>query len=165
MSKKKGKAKGKKGDEELEEEIRRYLQIDIEILENNIHLEKMREVQAIEDLKNMQTETENIQKLITKKKNDEAKFLSMKSDELRQEEQNNANSIKVLEVEIKKLDIDIDDLEKLIVEKAKLFQKEEEAKDLAIEQQKDLFNQMTVRFQHILENTANKLQERVKMGS
>ena len=41
----------------------------------------------------------------------------------------------------------------------------EEDKDLAIQNQRKLFQDMTERFQHILENTANKLQERVKMGS
>ena len=46
---KKGKGKGKKGDEELEEEIRLNLKFDIENLENNIHLEKVRELEAIND--------------------------------------------------------------------------------------------------------------------
>ena len=46
---KKGKGKGKKGDEELEEEIRLNLKFDIETLENNIHLEKVRELNAIND--------------------------------------------------------------------------------------------------------------------
>ena len=38
-------------------------------------------------------------------------------------------------------------------------------KDEAINNQSLLFQEMTVRFQHILENTANKLQERVKTGN
>ena len=44
---KKGKGKGKKGDEELEEEMRQLLKYDIETLENNIHYEKTRELNAI----------------------------------------------------------------------------------------------------------------------
>ena len=153
MSKKK--KGGKKGDEEAEEEIRLHLQLDIDTLENNIYIEKMREVNANADY----------EKLIEGTKNDEIKVLSMKADALRQEEQNNANSIKTLELEIRKLDVDIDDLEKKIVEKRELYAKEEEDKDLAIQNQRKLFQDMTERFQHILENTANKLQERVKMGS
>ena len=35
---KKGKGKGKKGDEELEEEMRQLLKYDIETLENNIYM-------------------------------------------------------------------------------------------------------------------------------
>ena len=102
---------------------------------------------------------------LKQQKNNEIKVLSMKADALRQEEQNNANSIKTLELEIRKLDVDIDDLEKKIVEKRELYAKEEEDKDLAIQNQRKLFQNMTERFQHILENTANELQERVKMGS
>ena len=102
---------------------------------------------------------------LKQQKNNEIKVLSMKADALRQEEQNNANSIKTLISEIRKLDVDIDDLKKKIVEKRELYTKEEEDKDLAIQNQRKLFKDMTERFQHILEITANKLQERVKMGS
>ena len=56
-------------------------------------------------------------------------------------------------------------MKKKIVEKRELNNKEEEDKDLAIQNQRKLFKDMTERFQHILEITANKLQERVKMGS
>ena len=163
MSKKK--KGGKKGDEEAEEEIRLYLQLDIDTLENNIYVEKLREVNANADYEKLIEGTKNEQKSIESTKNDEIKVLSMKADALRQEEQNNANSIKTLELEIRKLDVDIDDLEKKIVEKRELYAKEEEDKDLAIQNQRKLFQDMTERFQHILENTANKLQERVKMGS
>ena len=46
----------------------------------------------------------------------------------------------------------------------KLNKKDEDFdRDEAIQNQRRLFQEMTVRFQHILENTANKLQERVKM--
>ena len=47
MSKKK--KGGKKGDEEAEEEIRLHLQLDIDTLENNIYIEKLREVNANSD--------------------------------------------------------------------------------------------------------------------
>ena len=164
MSKKK-KQKGKKGDEELEAEMRMNLQLDIDTLENNIYLEKRREIQAGIDYDNLLESTKNEQKVIENTKNDEIKILSVKSDNLKQEEQNNANSIKTLELEIRKLDVDIDDLEKKIEEKKIIYKKEEDDKDEAIQNQRELFQQMTVRFQHILENTANKLQERVKMGS
>ena len=46
MSKKK-KQKGKKGDEELEAEMRMNLQLDIDTLENNIYLEKRREIEKL----------------------------------------------------------------------------------------------------------------------
>ena len=47
----------------------------------------------------------------------------------------------------------------------KVYEREEKDKDEAINNQSLLFQEMTVRFQHILENTANKLQERVKTGN
>ena len=68
-------------------------------------------------------------------------------------------------MEIRKLDIDIEDLEKKIEDKKKVYEREEKDKDEAINNQNLLFQEMTVRFQHILENTANKLQERVKTGN
>ena len=49
--------------------------------------------------------------------------------------------------------------------KKKVYEREEKDKDEAINNQSLLFQEMTVRFQHILENTANKLQERVKTGN
>ena len=58
---KKGKGKGKKGDEELEEEIRQNLKFDIETLENNIHLEKVREIKAINEYNKLLQDTKKEQ--------------------------------------------------------------------------------------------------------
>ena len=63
MSKKKG-GKGKKTDEDLENEIRMNLALDIEILENNIHLEELREISAMNDYEKLIESTKNEQKLI-----------------------------------------------------------------------------------------------------
>ena len=157
---KKGKGKGKKGDEELEEEIRLNLKFDIETLENNIHLEKVRELNAINDYNKLLEGTKLEQKTIDDLKEAEGSKLSSKGASLKKEEESNFNSLNVLEMEIRKLDIDIEDLEKKIV-----YEREETDKDEAINNQTQLFQEMTVRFQHILENTANKLQERVKTGN
>ena len=62
MSKKK--KGGKKGDEEAEEEIRMHLQLDIDTLENNIYIEKMREVNANADYEKLIEWTKNEQKSI-----------------------------------------------------------------------------------------------------
>ena len=159
---KKGKGKGKKGDEELEEEIRQNLKFDIETLENNIHLEKVRELNAINDYNQLLEGTKLQQKTIDELKEAEGTKLSSKNASLKKEEESNYNSLNVLEMEIRKLDIDIEDLEKKIEDKKKVYEREEKDKDEAINNQNILFQEMTVRFQHILENTANKLQERVK---
>ena len=84
---------------------------------------------------------------------------------LKKEDETNTNSLNVLEMEIRKLDIDIEDLEKKIEDKKRVYEREEKDKDEAINNQSILFQEMTVRFQHILENNANKLQERVKTGN
>ena len=165
MSKKGGKKKGKNGDEELEEEIRMNLKLDIETLETNIHLEIMREVNAISDYNDLIKKTKEEQEKIETQKNEQIKLLGIKSDSLASEESSNIVSIKELERHLKKQDIEIEDLEKQIIAKQELYKKEEENRDEAIKNQQMLFEEMTVRFAHILENTANKLQERVKMGS
>ena len=162
---KKGKGKGKKGDEELEEEMRQQLKFDIETLENNIHLEKVREVNAINDYNQLLEGTKLQQKAIDELKETEGTKLSSKGASLKKEEENNFNSLNILEMEIRKLDIDIEDLEKKIEDKKQVYEREEKDKDEAINNQSLLFQEMTVRFQHILENTANKLQERVKTGN
>jgi hypothetical protein len=162
---KKGKGKGKKGDEELEEEMRQLLKYDIETLENNIHYEKTRELNAINDYNRLLEETNNQQKTIDELKETEGTKLSSKGASLKKEEESNFNSLNILEMEIRKLDIDIEDLEKKIEDKKQVYEREEKDKDEAINNQSLLFQEMTVRFQHILENTANKLQERVKTGN
>ena len=162
---KKGKGKGKKGDEELEEEMRQQLKFDIETLENNIHYEKTRELNAINDYNSLLEKTKLQQKTIDELKETEGTKLSSKGASLKKEEESNFNSLNILEMEIRKLDIDIEDLEKKIEDKKQVYEKEEKDKDEAINNQSLLFQEMTVRFQHILENTANKLQERVKTGN
>ena len=162
---KKGKGKGKKGDEELEEEMRQLLKYDIETLENNIHYEKTRELNAINDYNRLLEQTKLQQKTIDELKETEGTKLSSKGASLKKEEESNFNSLNILEMEIRKLDIDIEDLEKKIEDKKQVYEKEEKDKDEAINNQNLLFQEMTVRFQHILENTANKLQERVKTGN
>ena len=162
---KKGKGKGKKGDEELEEEMRQLLKYDIETLENNIYYEKTRELNAINDYNRLLEQTKLQQKTIDELKESEGTKLSSKGASLKKEEESNFNSLNILEMEIRKLDIDIEDLEKKIEDKKQVYEKEEKDKDEAINNQSLLFQEMTVRFQHILENTANKLQERVKTGN
>lgn len=164
MSKKKG-GKGKKTDEDLENEIRFNLQLDIDTLENQIHLEELRELNAINDYERLIEATKKEQSEIENTKNDQVKVLSIKRDNLHEEEQKNAEIIKARKETIEHQDEQIDNLEKQIIEKRKIYQKAEDDRDEAIQNQRRLFQEMTVRFQHILENTANKLQERVKMGN
>jgi hypothetical protein len=164
MSKKKG-GKGKKTDEDLENEIRFNLQLDIDTLENQIHLEELRELNALNDYERLIEATKKEQSEIETTKNDQVKVLSIKRDNLHEEEQKNAEIIKARKETIEHQDEQIDNLEKQIIEKRKIYQKAEDDRDEAIQNQRRLFQEMTVRFQHILENTANKLQERVKMGN
>jgi peptidoglycan hydrolase CwlO-like protein len=73
--------------------------------------------------------------------------------------------IEHLEKSIRDYEEEIKTLEKNIVERSEQYKKELEEKDTAINEQRKLFEDMSVRFQHILQRTANKLQERVNMGS
>ena len=119
MSKKKG-GKGKKTDEDLENEIRFNLQLDIDTLENQIHLEELRELNAINDYERLIEATKKEQSEIENTKNDQVKVLSIKRDNLHEEEQKNAEIIKARKETIEHQDEQIDNLEKQIIEKRKI---------------------------------------------
>ena len=60
-----------------------HLQLDIDTLQNNIYIEKMREVNANADYEKLIKGTKNEQKSIEATKYNEIKVLSMKADALR----------------------------------------------------------------------------------
>lgn len=159
------KAKGKKGDEELLENMLEALKLDVEIMENDIHLEELKEVQAKKDYEALVKDTNGVEENIGKYREERNKTVKQKTDSLSEVEEKKATEIQEKRKEIERLEKDIQDLEMQIIkdkERHRILQAE---KDEEIKAQENLFQQMTTKFQHILENTASKLQERVKMGA
>lgn len=159
------KNKGKKGDDELLENQLKCLKIDIEVLENDIHLEELREVKAYDDLKILEEKTKDEQIEIDKEKESENKIIKMKSEALEKEEDKKAKEIEEKRDTISKLEKLIVDLQTSIEDDKLKYAEEEVEKNEQIKAQENLLQQMTTKFQHILENTASKLQERVKSNN
>ncbi|MCQ2817252.1 MAG: hypothetical protein MJ252_08310 [archaeon] len=161
----KNKKQKKKGDEEAAEERIDHLKVDVEILEHDIHLEELREIQAYKDYDELLTKTGEIQKGIGVLKEKRDKEIQGKSKALAEDEEKKIGEINKMKDEIEQLKKEIVNLKKDIDDNIQKYQMEEDEKDEEIRAQENLFQQMTSKFQHILENTANKLQERVKMGN
>lgn len=159
------KRNAKKGDGELEKELKQQLSLDIEILESKIFLEQQKEMEALKEyesvIKEIKDEEQKIE--ITKMEeggriNNENKFMSEKISVFK-------DQVTALEKTIREYDEEIKSLERTIVERTETNKKMLEEKDNEINEQRKLFEDMSQRFQHILQRTANKLQERVNMGA
>ena len=155
---------GKKDDEDLETIIAN-LKVDVEVLEHDIYLEELRDEQAKNDYEKLLKLTYEEQGQIDHLKEDKDLEIKLKSEKLSEEETKMANEITSKKERISTLETEI---QKLICEIKEDKEKHEEIlkkHDENIKIQESLFQQMTSKFQNILENTASKLQEKVKMGS
>jgi hypothetical protein len=160
----KGGAKKKEEGSE-DKELKKALEVDIEILENKIYLEQEKELLARKELENILKELSDEQKKIEEMKTEEGKKINIESDSMRGLINNFTSQINFLEKSIRESDEEIKRYEKIIQEKSEQNLHELEEKDNLINEQRKLFEDMSIRFQHILQRTANKLQERVNMGA
>lgn len=157
-----GKPKNKNGD--LEKEMKANLLLDLEILENNIHLELLNEKSAKEELELVELQLQNELKYIDETKIEEGKKINSENDSMRVTINNFTNQINNLEKLIRECDEEIINLENHIDDFKDQIKKELEVKDAMIADQRRQFEEMSMRFQHILQRTATKLQDRVDMG-
>jgi len=162
MSKGGAKKKEEGGDDK---ELKKALEVDIEILENKIYLEQEKELLARKELENILKELSDEQKRIEEMKTEEGKKINIENDSMRGLINNFTSQINFLEKSIRESDEEIKRYEKIIQEKSEQNFRELEEKDNLINEQRKLFEDMSIRFQHILQRTANKLQERVNMGA
>ncbi len=160
----KGGAK-KPGEEPVNKELKKTLEVDIEIFENKIYLEQEKELMAKRELENIIKEINEEEKKIEEMKTEEGKKINIENDSMRGLINNFTSQINFLEKSIRENDEEIKRYEKIIQEKSEQNLRELEEKDNLINEQRKLFEDMSIRFQHILQRTANKLQERVNMGA
>ena len=97
-------------------------------------------------------------------KNEEGKKIIQDNDDMSKQQKNYDGLINEAEKEIKELDEDIRNLKNQIIEYEKYTKDELEKRDIQISELRSQLEQMSIRFQQILQKTANKLQERVEMG-
>jgi len=161
----KGGAKGKKDEGGDDKELKKALEVDLEILENKIYLEQEKELLARKELENIVKELSDEQKRIEEMKTDEGKKINIENESMKGLINSFTSTINCLEKSIREFDEDIKRSEKAIQEKSEQNLHELEEKDNLINEQRKLFEDMSIRFQHILQRTANKLQERVNMGA
>jgi hypothetical protein len=155
----------KKKDGDLDKELKQNLLLDIEILENKIFIEQEKELRAREELDKINKELHSLTSDMASNKLKEDKHISKENDDMRVTIEMLSNTVENLQKSIRDYDDDIKVLEKSINVRADEYKRELEEKDAAINEQRKLFEDMSVRFQHILQRTANKLQERVNMGA
>jgi hypothetical protein len=155
----------KKGEGDLEKEMKVQLTLDLEILENKIFLEQQKEQEALREFERINKELTEEMKIIEQNRLDEGRKINNENDLMKQTINKYTSEITELEKKITDYNLEIKYLESKIIETSEDYKKQLEEKDLAIAEQRKLFEDMSVRFQHILQRTANKLQERVNMGA
>ena len=117
-----------------------------------------KEIQEIE--KNIKEEQQRMEA----NRNDEIRRINQDNEKLKETDMVFNSQVKTLEFKIMEQDEEIKRLIKEEERLRELFHKEIEDKDAQINEQRKLFEDMSIRFQHILQRTANKLQERVNMA-
>lgn len=158
------KKENKKGDEVIKFEMKRGLEGEIKTLESLIFIEQQKSLynstQADKHIIEIETENNNISKL----SNEESRKVGTDNENLNNVISSFKKEVDVYEKQIMDYDDDIRRLENEIMVIDYQNRKELEEKDSQIAEQRKTFEDLSVRFQHILQRTANKLQERVDMG-
>lgn len=158
------KDKNKKGDDVLKYEMKLALQNEIKTLESLIFIEQQKIIYNTSQKTKSQIEMENEINDTQKLSIDESKKISTDGDNLKNVVSAFKKDVDLLEKQIKEDDDEIRRLEHEIFLMEANFKKELEDKDNQIAEQRKTFENLSIKFQEILQRTANKLQERVDMG-
>lgn len=157
-------SKGNKGDDILKVEQKAALEKEIAKLECSIHLEQSKIYYCNDQLTKLLKEMKNEHHEMERLKLEEGKKVNAENESLKKSVSEYKGKVDELEKTIREQDDEIRRLENQIRDKEIENQRELEEKDNLISEQRKQFEDMSVRFQHILQRTANKLQERVDMG-
>jgi len=161
MSKNKDK---KKGEGDLEKEMKVMLSLDIEVLENRIFIEQQKEQESLFELERINKQLVDDQRIIEHSRIEEGRRVNNDNDSLKQQVIKYSTEISELENQNSNYDRDLRILEETILETEAAYQKQLVEKENSISEMRRQFEDMSVRFQHILQRTANKLQERINAG-
>ncbi len=156
--------KDKKKESEMNKELKQSLMLDIELLEKKNFLEQEREERAQRELEDIVKSTLEEMKKIENLKVNEGFKINNENENMKEKIYSLTSQVEELERKIRERDDEKKSLEKIIAEREEFYRKELEEKDASINSQKTTFEEMSHRFQHILQKTANKLQERVNIG-
>ena len=147
-----------------QEEMIGFLNTEIKILETKIFLEEQKEIDAVRELEEITKKTGKEKLSMDDLKNEEGKKMIQDNDDMSKQQKTYDGLINEAEKEIKELDEDIRNLKNQIIDNEKFTKEELEKRDNQIAELRSQLEQMSIRFQQILQKTANKLQERVEMG-
>ena len=128
-------------------------------------MEQQKEQEALREFERINKELTEEMKVIEQNRLEEGRKINNENDLMKQTINKYTSEITELEKKITDYNLEIKYLESKIIETSDDYKKQLEEKDTAIAEQRKLFEDMSVRFQHILQRTANKLQERVNMGA
>ena len=158
------KDKNKKGEDVLQIEMKAALEKEIAKLEADIFLEQQKIIYSQKQFLKRRDEMDKEVNEIEDLRKSEDDNVKIENDSLIKTEKEYKNEVRKKEESIQILDDKNTLLEKKIRDKEIENKKELEEKDKLISDLRTQFEDMSVRFQHILQRTANKLQERVDMG-
>jgi hypothetical protein len=157
--------KGNKNDQgPSQEDMIDFLSTEIKLLETKIFLEEQKELDAIKELELIIKQTTKEKTSMDDLRNEEGKKIIQDNEDMSKQQKNYDMLINEAEKEIKELDEDIRNQKNQIVEYEKYTKEELDKRDNQIAELQSQREQMSIRFQQILQKTANKLQERVEMG-
>jgi hypothetical protein len=155
----------KKKDGDADREMKAILVSDIELLEKKIYFEQEKTVTSKRELERITKQMKDEQFSLDNTKNLEDKRILSENETLKESIKKYSTQVKQLEKDLQDKDAEMDRLEKEIVDRAAQYERELEEKDVSNREQQKMFDEMSQRFQSILQRTTNKLQERVNMGN
>ena len=155
----------KKKDADADREMKAVLVSDVELLEKKIYFEQEKTVTSKRELERITKQIKDEQTILENTKNSEDKRILSENETLKESIKKYSTQVKQLEKDLEDKDAEIERLEKEIIERAAQYERELEEKDASNREQQKMFDEMSQRFQSILQRTTNKLQERVNMGN
>ena len=157
--------KKKKGEGDSDADMKKILLQDIQLLESKIHAEQEKTRMAKMELEKINKQISDQVTKLEELRQSENKKINIENEQLRGVNFNFTRQINTLDNELNEKNLEREKLEKEIQDRAIQYEKEIEEKDIANKEQQRMFDEMSQRFQSILQRTTNKLQERVNMGN
>lgn len=157
------KGKKGKGDDEMLADAKRILELDIEVLEKDIHLEEIREMNAIKEYEELIKKSYEMQEKVDYSSGTEVDSIKYKMLCLEKVESDKNEKIIEEEDNIKILKKEKANKEEEAKEREKEFQRQIRERDEAILAQQRMFKNMAEKFAKILRTTTSKSEEEARL--